>query len=53
MEATTQPIKIRRTTKAALDVLKVHPRETYDDVLRRLIERETSEPVAGDGHRAG
>ena len=30
-------IAIERDTKAALDALKVYPRETYDDVLRRLL----------------
>lgn len=34
-------IAIERQTKAALDALKVHPRETYDDVLKRLVEDAT------------
>jgi len=35
--AATKMIAITPETKAALDALKVHPRETYDDVLRRLL----------------
>lgn len=33
-----KPIKISEATKKGLDELKVHPRETYDDVISRLIE---------------
>jgi len=36
MEKTT--IQISKQTKALLDELKIHPRETYDEVIRRLIE---------------
>ena len=25
-------------TKASLDELKIHPRETYDDVIKRLVQ---------------
>ena len=31
-------VKISPTTKSQLDLLKVHPRETYEDVLKRLLE---------------
>ena len=31
-------IRIRCDTKLLLDDIKVHPRETYDDVLVRLID---------------
>ena len=34
----TEPIRVRRETKEELNRLKVHPRETYDDVITRLIE---------------
>ncbi|MFP3264649.1 MAG: hypothetical protein RXO54_02310 [Acidilobus sp.] len=34
----TEPIRVRRETKEELNKLKVHPRETYDDVITRLIE---------------
>ena len=34
----TEPIRISRDTKEELRKLKIHPRETYDDVIRRLIE---------------
>jgi len=32
------PVRIRKDTLEELKRLKVHPRETYDDVIRRLIE---------------
>lgn len=34
------PVAIHRDTKAMLLDLKQHPRETWDDVIRRLVERE-------------
>jgi hypothetical protein len=34
----TEPIRVRKETKEELNRLKVHPRETYDDVITRLIE---------------
>jgi predicted CopG family antitoxin len=34
----TEPIRVSREVKEELRRLKVHPRETYDDVIRRLIE---------------
>ena len=34
----TEPIRIGKDTKEELNRLKVHPRETYDDVIKRLIE---------------
>lgn len=33
----TEAIKISEATKKALDDLKVHPRETYDDVINRVV----------------
>lgn len=35
---TTEVIKIEEQTKKFLDALKIHKRETYDDVLNRLIK---------------
>jgi predicted CopG family antitoxin len=32
------PIRIKRETIEDLKRLKFHPRETYDDVIKRLIE---------------
>jgi len=29
----TEPIRVRKETKEELNRLKVHPRETYDDVI--------------------
>lgn len=37
-EPATAGIKIRPSTKRKLDTLKVHPRETYDQIITRLIE---------------
>jgi predicted transcriptional regulator len=43
----TSSILLRETTKARLDSLKMHPRETYNDVINRLIEyAEDSEPLS-------
>lgn len=33
-------IKISKRLLEELNKLKIHPRETYEDVIRRLIERE-------------
>jgi predicted CopG family antitoxin len=35
---TNKTIAISLETKEKLDQKKVHPRETYDDVIKRLIE---------------
>ena len=32
-------IKVSKETKDALDKNKEHPRETYDDIIKRLIEK--------------
>ena len=34
----TESVRIRRDTKEELRRLNIHPRETYGDVIRRLIE---------------
>ncbi len=34
----TTVIRVSIETKKALDSLKIHPRETYNDVLKRLIK---------------
>lgn len=31
-------IKISMKTKQMLDAMKIHPRETYEDILMRLVE---------------
>jgi len=33
-------IQISQNLKKLLDSLKIHPRETYEDVIRRLIEKK-------------
>ncbi len=33
----TKTIKISEEIKTKLDKIKIHPRETYDDVIRRLV----------------
>jgi predicted CopG family antitoxin len=34
----TEPIRVSRDVKEELKNLKIHPRETYNDVVKRLIE---------------
>jgi len=34
----SMPIRIKKDTIEELKRLKVHPRETYDDVIKRLIK---------------
>jgi len=34
----TEPIRIGKDTKEELNKLKIHPRETYDDVIKRIID---------------
>ncbi len=34
----TEPIRVSKEVKEELRRLKIHPRETYDDVIKRLIE---------------
>ena len=34
----TKTIKISEEIKMKLDEIKIHPRETYDDVIRRLVD---------------
>jgi len=38
-ESKTTTIRIYKDTKKLLDKLKEHPRETYDDLIKRLIEK--------------
>ena len=38
MEKEIKTIKIYKTTKDELDKFKIHPRDTYDMIVRRLIE---------------
>jgi len=33
----TKTIKISEEMKTKLDEIKIHPRETYDDIIRRLV----------------
>jgi len=35
---TTKPIKVDDEVKETLDKKKVHPRETYNDVLRKILK---------------
>lgn len=35
---TTKPIKVDDEVKALLDKKKIYPRETYNDILRRILE---------------
>jgi len=39
MVATSKNIKVTEKTKKEIDELKTHPRETYEDIIVRLIEK--------------
>jgi predicted CopG family antitoxin len=41
------PIRIRKETVEELKKLKIHYRETYDDVIRRLIEYYKNSMIKG------
>lgn len=46
-------IKVSEETKKTLDDLKIHPRETYDDVVQRLLpKKEKAEPHHVVSHSA-
>ena len=40
LEQKATTIRVHQEVKRALDKLKIHPRETYEDVLRRVLELE-------------
>ncbi|MCP8315537.1 MAG: hypothetical protein H3Z51_01555 [archaeon] len=42
-------IKVSEETKKVLDEIKIHPRETYEDVIKRLIEEHK---MIKEGERA-
>ena len=50
----TTTVQIDRALKARLDTMKIHPRETYNDVLERLLEdlQELSPAVKRAADRA-
>ena len=50
----TSTIQLSVETKRALEGMKLHPRETYEDVLERLLEdlRELSEETKREIERA-
>jgi len=35
-----KPIKVSTSNKKKLDKMKVHPRETYDDIISRLLNEQ-------------
>ena len=39
-ESNTAIVALKKEVKAKLDKLKVHPRETYNDVIERAIAKE-------------
>ena len=49
--ATSTTIKLGTETKARLDGIKVHPRETYDDVINRLVDCAIDEEPLSDETR--
>ncbi len=49
----TLPIRIRKETKEALTKFRVHPRETYDEVITRLISSQTDkDPISEETLKA-
>ena len=47
------PIRIRKETKESLTKFRTHPRETYDEVISRLMASQTDrEPVSEDTLKA-
>jgi hypothetical protein len=36
--ADTTTVQIRREVKERLDAMKIHPRESYNDILQRILE---------------
>ena len=45
--ADTISIKVRFATKDRIEAFKVHPRETFDDVISRLLDHAESHDVVG------
>jgi len=41
-ELAVHSIKMRHSTKKLIDSLKIHPRESYDDVIIRCIQKGIS-----------
>jgi len=49
----TIPIRIRKETKDALTKFRAHPRETYDDVIARLMSSQIDrDPIGEDTLKA-
>ncbi|HVP95168.1 MAG TPA: hypothetical protein VMS89_08375 [Methanoregulaceae archaeon] len=49
----TTTIVIRKDLKSRLDEVKIHPRETYNEVIERLIEcLQDDEPLSADTLKA-
>lgn len=49
----SMPIRIRKETKESLTKFRAHPRETYDEVISRLMASQVDpEPVSEDTLRA-
>ncbi len=47
------PIRIRKETKESLTKFRTHPRETYDEVINRLMESQVDgEPVSEETLKA-
>ncbi|WP_292427150.1 hypothetical protein [Methanoregula sp.] len=47
------PIRIRKETKESLTKFRMHPRETYDEVINRLMESQVDgEPVSEETLKA-
>jgi hypothetical protein len=40
LTASDYPVRIAKKTKKRLDALKVHPRQSYDEVINKLIDAQ-------------
>ena len=47
-EYATEDIKITPSIKKALDQLKIHPREPYYEVIQRLLDYMSMQPLTSD-----
>lgn len=47
--ASVTSIKINTGLKARLDCLKIHPRETYNDVVSRLVDMASDDEPLSNG----
>lgn len=47
MKEKTETIRLTTATKKAIDKLKIYKRETYEDLIKRIVIDNSSEAVGG------